>query len=134
MIRKRLESKVYPIDTQKSVAVGLSIPFNAKAIFKQNYTTGQQVKSNLINFMLTNEGERPFNNHFGANLRALIFETINSTEEIKEIILEKLNLNFSRVDNKVLTLSKEDDSKILYITLEYSYNKQRDSLFISVTP
>jgi phage baseplate assembly protein W len=134
MIRRRLETKIYPIDTQKNVAVGLSIPFNGKGIFGQNYTTAEQVKSNLINFMLTNEGERPFNNTFGANLRALVFESINSVEEIKEIISDKIDTYFPQVQNKKLTLSKEDNSNILYITLEYSYNKLQDSIFISITP
>lgn len=134
MIRRRLESKIYPIDTQKNVAVGLSLPFNGKGIFGQNYTTAEQAKSNLINFMLTNEGERPFNNTFGANLRALVFESVNSVEEIKEIISDKINMYFPQIQNKQLTLSKEDSSNTLYITLKYTYNKQEDSIFIGITP
>jgi phage baseplate assembly protein W len=131
-IRRRQEVKIYPIDTQKSVAVGLRIPFNAVGIFGQNYTTAEQVKSNLINFMLTNEGERPFNNQFGANLRAIIFQSTNSVEEIKEIILDKINLYFPQVDNKNLTLTKAEDSDIIYASLKYSFNKQEDSLFIGI--
>jgi hypothetical protein len=57
-----------PIDVGSRVAIGVSIPFNAPQVFTQTYTTQDQVKSNIINFILTNKGERVFNPTFGSNI------------------------------------------------------------------
>ena len=51
-------SSKFPVDTLPDVAVGVSIPFSGKAVFNQTYLTKDQIKSNLINFFLTNKGER----------------------------------------------------------------------------
>ena len=42
--------KIFPIDRKPSIAVGVSIPFNAPAVFNSTYTTQDAVRNNLINF------------------------------------------------------------------------------------
>ena len=68
----------FPIDTLPDVAVGVSLPFSGKAVFNQTFITKDQIKSNLINFFLTNRGERYLNPGFGGNLRATLFEAITN--------------------------------------------------------
>ena len=58
--------------------LGFSFPMSANGVFTSTYTTRDVVKNNLINWLLTNKGERVFRPLFGANLRELIFEEINS--------------------------------------------------------
>ena len=70
--------QIYPIDFNKSAAVGVDIPFNAPGVFRSNYTTSAAIKNNLINYFLTNPGERPLNPTFGGGLRAFIFEQITA--------------------------------------------------------
>jgi len=70
--------KIYPIDTKPSTAVGIDVPFNGDAVFNSTYLTKDAIKANLINYFLTNQNERYLNNGFGANLKAFIFEQINS--------------------------------------------------------
>ena len=41
-----------PLDINKRVAIGVAIPFNADDVFKSNYTTLEQIKSNIINFIV----------------------------------------------------------------------------------
>ena len=68
--------QIFPIDFDKSAAVGIDIPFNAPGVFTPNYTTKAAIKNNLINYFLTNQGERPLNPSFGGGLRAFVFEQI----------------------------------------------------------
>ncbi len=76
--------QIAPVDFDASVAVGVDIPFSGPAVFISNYQTKDAIKNNLINFFLTNPGERPLNPLFGGGLQEFIFEQI--TED---------NLNFS---------------------------------------
>ena len=70
------EQQISPIDFNKSAAVGVDIPFSSGDVFTPNFTTAAAIKNNLINFFLTNPGERPLNPTFGAGLRSFIFEHI----------------------------------------------------------
>ena len=52
--------KISPLDLRTSTAIGVNIPFSAQNVFTSVYTTKEQTKYNLINFLLTDKGERPF--------------------------------------------------------------------------
>ena len=77
-----------PLDINKRVAVGVSIPFNEKYVFNSTFTTVDQTKSNIINYILTNSNERIYNPNFGSNLRKILFEGID--EETLQILKPKL--------------------------------------------
>ena len=62
----------FPVDSIDRKAIGVNIPFNAPAVFQSNYLTRDAIKNNLINFFLTNPGERVFNPFFGSGLNNLI--------------------------------------------------------------
>ena len=47
--------KIYPIDTKPSVAIGIGLPFNGNAVFNSTYLTKDAIKSNLLNYFLTNQ-------------------------------------------------------------------------------
>ena len=65
-----------PLEINGKTAIGVAIPFNVDDVFRSTYTTVDQVKSNIINYLLTNTGERVLNPNFGSNLRAYLFEGI----------------------------------------------------------
>jgi hypothetical protein len=68
--------QINPVDLNPNVAVGVNLPLNGPAVFISNFTTKDAIKNNLINFFLTNPGERYLNTGFGGGLRAFIFEQI----------------------------------------------------------
>ena len=80
--------KINPLDRQPRKAVGLDIPFAAPAVFNSTFQTKDALKVNLINFLLTNRGERPLNPNFGGGIREMLFENINQErlDDIKENI------------------------------------------------
>ena len=97
----------FPNDTRSRVGIGVNIPFNEGGVFTPNYTTKEAIKSNLINYFLTNPGERPGNPAFGGGLRKFVFSQIATenidyliediqsklTTEFPNIILNELNVN-----------------------------------------
>ena len=58
-----------PIDVGSRVAIGVSIPFNSPQIFTQTYTTQEQIKSNIINYILTDRGTFSSGSHFTLAMR-----------------------------------------------------------------
>ena len=114
--------KIFPLDTKNSVAVGIGIPFNEKAVFKSTYLTKDAIKANIINYFLSNKKERYFNNNFGANLRAFIFEQItnDNLSFLKEDIQSKLNQYFSNVNVTNLEINSFPDTNTINFILFYS--------------
>ena len=43
----------YPIDTEARRAVGFGFPLNGDAVFVPTYQTRDQIKANLVNYLLT---------------------------------------------------------------------------------
>jgi len=114
--------KIFPIDTQPGVAVGVNLPFNAPNVFQSTYTTKDAIKNNLINYLLTNTDEVPLNPNFGANIRTFIFEQITSgnLEGLKQDIQSKIKLYFPNVLILSLELTSDADYNEVTMTLKYN--------------
>lgn len=114
--------QIYPIDLNNSKAVGVDIPFNGLAVFKSNYLTKDAIKNNLINFFLTNPGDRYLNPTFGGGLRAFIFEQINANnlDFLREDINDKLSLYFPNIVINDLVITGQTDTNQININLNYS--------------
>ena len=78
----------FPNDLDTRKIIGFQFPLNGRAVFNPTYQTRDQIKANLVNYLLTNNGERVFRPTFGSNLRALLFENIDyqSLEDLKSRI------------------------------------------------
>ena len=111
----------YPIDTEARRAVGFGFPLNGDAVFVPTYQTRDQIKANLVNYLLTNRGERVFNPNFGADLRNLLFEDVSgtTTEELRGRIQNDINSFFPEVQVKQVIFNNIPDSNTINFTLTY---------------
>lgn len=114
--------QIFPIDFNKSAAVGVDLPFSALGVFKSNYTTAAAIKNNLINYFLTNPGERPLNPSFGGGLRAFIFEQINTNnlDFLEKRITSEIGLFFPNLRIGNLEILKQEDTNTINVSLTYS--------------
>jgi len=120
--------RVYPNDLRPRVAIGVNLPFSAPGVFKPNYLTKDAIKNNLINYFLTNPGERIENPSFGAGLRNFIFTQIetNNLDFIKEDIQNKIDENFDNIDvNSIEVLRDVNDNTI---RIQITYNVPNTSI------
>jgi phage baseplate assembly protein W len=113
--------RIYPIDLAASKAVGVSLPFNGNAVFKPTYTTKEAIKTNLINFLLTGQGERVFNPTFGAGLRKFVFQQIDTegVSEIQNYIISIIEKYFPNIRG-VVQIQPIPDQNTIFITITYS--------------
>lgn len=115
-------TQIFPNDLRPRVAIGFNLPINGNSVFEPNYQTREAIKNNLINFFLTNPGERPGNPEFGGGLRAFIFTQIeqDNLEYLKEDIQNKIIQNFTNIIlNKVEVLQQSDQNTII-VKISYS--------------
>ena len=129
--------QIFPNDTKARVAIGVNLPLNGNAVFDSNYQTKDAIKNNLVNYFLTNPGERISNPTFGAGLRNFLFESITSgsLDFLEENIQEKIKLNFPNVIVKEVILTSNQDQNQITITIKYQINNTgiNDELELSFT-
>jgi len=118
----RILENRYPIDSIARKAVGFGFPLNGPAVFVPTFTTREQTKANLINYLLTNKGERVFNPNFGADLRNLLFENIldRTTDELQSTIQNDISIYFPQVEVKEIEFNNLPDSNEINFTLTYT--------------
>ena len=112
----------FPNDSSQRVGIGVDIPFSSGGVFTPNYTTKEAIKNNIINYFLTNPGERPANPLFGGGLRNFIFEQISfeNLDFLKEDINTKLQQFFpDDVINEVEVIGNEDQNEVV-VNLQYA--------------
>ena len=145
--------------------VGVQIPFQgtlrssslpgSDAVFNSNYTTREQIKSNIINFLLTDQGERYFNVQFGSNLRRYLFSNITSdgfdfgtvnlpdgrTGQFVNIGIPDLQANikndlssvFPMITVNSVNITLNQDINQISININYSFNKYGENETVNIT-
>lgn len=114
-------SNKVPIDLNARKAVGFGFPLDGNAVFNPTYQTRDQIQANLINYLLTNQGERVFNPAFGADLRSLIFKnpTATSLGELQFEIENALNTFFPEIEIQEIKFDDLGDENSLTFSLTY---------------
>lgn len=147
------QTNIFPIDQQPRNAVGLAYPFstafdqeklktlnfNSSSLsgnipFKLNYTTSDQLKSNVITYFSTKKGERFLNPNYGSNISNYLFEQItdNTVGNIEQLIKDELTLNFPQISLKSIEVLQSIDEQQIVVSLSYSvFNNEEDTLEIN---
>jgi len=117
----RIIDNKFPIDLTPSVAVGWGFPIDGPAVFIPTYTTREQTKANLLNYLLTNKGERVFNPLFGGDLRNLLFEGIleNTQSELLVMIQDQIGQFFPTVKIEDIKFENAKDRNTINFILTY---------------
>ena len=68
--------RVNPLDLNKNVTIGVAFPLDENNMFTGTPTTKEQVKTNLLNLLLTKKGERVNHPGFGVALQEYLFDTL----------------------------------------------------------
>ena len=117
----RIIQNKFPIDLTPSIAVGFGFPLDGPAVFKPTFTTREQTKANLINYLLTNKGERVFRPNFGGDLRNLLFEGIleSTLSSLITTIQNDISIFFPNVIIKDIKFENQEDRNEINFILIY---------------
>jgi len=131
---KRPTYTLNPQDVGQKRGIGINVLFNnGTNVFNQTFTTKEQVKSNLINYILTNKGERLFNPTFGGDLRASLFNPDSSFDSITANLEREIYAYVPNIIIRNIGIKKYSDENLVNIILDYSINNQNDNLVINVS-
>lgn len=122
------ETHINPLDFKPNTAIGVSLPLvtTPDHLFKLNYTTLEQVKTDLKNLILTSKGERYMLPDYGTNLRKVLFEQqgeefLNSIEEeiinaiekwLPIVLVNEIDVNQDQYDEHKFSISIKYSTKL----------------------
>ena len=105
-----------------STGVGISVPFDGPTGINTTYTTQEAIKSNLLNYFLTDNRERVFNPKFGSGIRGMLFEqiTTSTTSELTQMVTSEIALYFPNIIVENLKVTPLFDQNSVQIYFRYS--------------
>ena len=128
--------QISPLDLKPSTAIGVGLPFSAPNVFSSVYTTKDQIKYNIINYLLSDPRERPFVPTFGAGLRSRLFESItqDTFEDMKQSIRTQLQANFPQIEIVTLDIIGNPDYNSINIKFSYRLirSNENDSVILTL--
>lgn len=127
--------RLNPPDIGQPRGLGISVLFNnGNDVFKTTTTTKEQVKSNLINYVLTNRGERFFNPEFGGDIRRSLFEQ-NDDSSFDDLITRLENdipLYIPNIILQSIDIRREPDYNLVNIIINYQINQDNEQIVINI--
>ena len=125
---------VVPQDIGQPKGIGINVLYNnGTNVFNVTTTTKEQVKSNLINFILTNKGERMFDPMFGGNLRASLFQPDSDFDNLASKLESEIYSYVPNIKIQSINIIKQSDNNLVNILINYSIYNQQDTLTINVS-
>ena len=113
--------RISPLDSNKNVAtIGVALPLNPTNIFQGTPSTREQVKTNLLNLILTERGERINHPDYGLGVKALLFEQNVNIDGMKEEIHKQIQYFIPEVNIIDISLSTSNDHHTIQIKISYN--------------
>lgn len=127
---------INPLDLRPSTGIGVAIPFNQASVFRTVYTTQEQTRYNLINYVLTNPGERVFEPNFGLGLKRRLFEqgTESYLENLEDLIKYGIEEYFPNILILKSSVTPSYDQNIVTVSITYKVvnTNQQDEIIINL--
>jgi phage baseplate assembly protein W len=112
----------FALDSLGYKTIGFAFPISDGGVFPPTYTVKEQLRYNLINYLMTNPGESYLNPDFGAGLPKFIFEQINTQnlESIKTIVQNKITIAFPNIKVQKIDVYGNEDFNQIRIVITYN--------------
>ena len=113
---------ISPLDINKNIKVGVALPLNEVNMFKGTDTINEQAKTNLINVLLTEPGERVYEPTYGVGIKQMLFEQSPNENNLNEKINQQVNIHIPEITIVDTKVNFNEDEHILYVALTYMFN------------
>ena len=124
--------KINPLDINNNVRIGVAFPLNEVNMTSGTLTTKEQIKTNLINLLLTVPGERINNPNYGIGLKNLVFESSVDENTLLENINTQTSFFMPEISVESAEIERELDLYRLSISITYSINNEKNDDSIQI--
>lgn len=130
-------TQINPIILNRNISIGVALPFNKPSAFRSTYDFKQQIKFNLINLLLTNKGERPFNPNFGTDIRKQIFNQIveGTFEALSDDITNTINVYIPEITIEKLNITPgptyNNNAVVVELVYRINISNEKDTITIN---
>ena len=114
--------RINPLDINQNVTIGVAFPLNEVNMTQGTLTFKEQVKSNLLNLLLTEQGERVNEPNFGVGLKRLLFEQNINKENLEEKINFQIGFYIPEITLMSVSVGSINDENKVYLTISYRFN------------
>jgi len=113
--------RINPLDANKNVAtIGVALPLDSTNLFQGTPTTREQVKTNLLNLILTEKGERLMHPNYGLGVKNLLFEQGIDTPQLEESIHHQIQVYIPEIELLNTEISTSEDGHTIQIKIVYN--------------
>ncbi len=113
--------RINPLDANKNVVtIGVALPLNPNNIFQGTPTTKEQVKTNLLNLILTEKGERLMHPNYGLGVKNLLFEQNIEIEQLKEEVHTQIMFYIPEINLIDTEITTSEDQHTIQIKIIYN--------------
>ena len=122
--------RIDPNDLNKNLSYGVVFPLNEVNMFKGTESIREQLKTNLLNLLLTERGERINRPDYGIGLKKLLFEPRINKEYLTELIANKVRTYIPDllVSNIIFNNPPDDHTLQMFIEFRYRLDNAVDSV------
>jgi phage baseplate assembly protein W len=114
--------QINPLSTNSNVTIGVAFPLDDVNLFSGTQTVKEQIKTNLLNVLLTEKGERINQPNFGVGLKYLLFESDIDEEEIADTLDQQIKTYIPEISILETKVEPMEDEHLLYILITYRFN------------
>jgi phage baseplate assembly protein W len=122
-------------------AVGISLPIQiGNTAFNQNFTTADEIKTNIVSLLSTKRGERIMQPQLGSGLQELLFEQNDGTlaDRIEEEINNTIEMwlpfvNIEQINVEQSDYLKDTNTVNVNITFTIGNNPQLSNVTFNIT-
>jgi hypothetical protein len=126
--------KILKINLDKTTQVGISLPMNGSNVFTTTLSNREQVKSNLLNYILTNKGERLYRPEFGTDIRKKLFEPNIDLEVFREVLFNDIGKQFAEeIDLEDIVIESDIKTEVVKIAIVYKLKSEFESDLVQLT-
>ena len=105
-----------------TISIGVALPLGEESILNPQGGTlsiREQSKTNLINLLLTQPGERLYMPEFGVGIKSYIFENIINKASLQEKIDQQINIYIPEIELIDVDINPSEIDNKLYIKIAY---------------
>jgi phage baseplate assembly protein W len=110
------------LDIDKSKTIGVAFPLDKNNFNQGTTTVREQIKTNLLNLMLTEPGERLYIPEYGIGLKKLLFSQEINLDALNSTINQKIQFYLPEITLIDTETDFVENEHLLYLKIIYRYN------------